>query len=125
MDKEAIIKQLNRYLLDADSEWEQVMDLIRQLTEGKGLKAKVLDFEFYSDERLEHAEREKYQATRRQCYEEAAIWRDKTNEIQQHVDLRNDLQLSSSAFQIEHGHLFFFHTGDGPHDQKVMELLRE
>jgi len=125
MDKKDILERLNRTLLDTGSEWEQVMDLIRKLTLGEGLKAKILDFEFYSDELLEHAEREKYQATRRQCYEEAALWRDKTNEIRQHVELRNDLQLSGSAFRIEHGHIFFFHIGEGPHDQKVMELLRE
>ena len=125
MNKENIIAQLNLFLHDAHSEWEQVRELIRQLTEGEGLKAKILDFEFYSEERLEWAEKEKYKATRRQCYEEAALWRDKTNEIRQHVDLRNDLNLSSSAFQIEHGHLFFFHTGEGRHDDKVMELLRE
>jgi len=125
MDKEDIITHLNQLLFDEASDWNKVRELIRQLTEGERLKAKILDFEFYSDEKLEHAEREKYQATRRQCYEEAAIWRDKTNEIRQHVNLRNDLQLSCSAFRIEHGHLFFFHIGEGPHDLKVMELLRE
>ncbi|WP_143960136.1 UvrB/UvrC motif-containing protein [Litoribacter populi] len=123
MDFDHKLDQLNSALAASEPDWALLRQLIQELTDQAGLKLKVLDFEFYNDARLEYAEKEKDLATRRQAYEEASIWRDKVREIQKHIDLRNDLSLTTSSFRVDHGHLFYFHTGKGLHDQQVLELL--
>jgi hypothetical protein len=119
------LNRLNGALAAVEADLGQIRQLVRELTDGEGLKLKVLDLGYYTDARLEHAEREKSRATRRQAYEEAAQWRDKAMEIRKHIDLRNDLQLSSSAFRIEHGHLFYFHTGQSANDEQVLNVLNQ
>ncbi|MBS9524124.1 hypothetical protein KI659_08880 [Litoribacter alkaliphilus] len=123
MDIDKKVAQLNALIAGDEIDREEFGSSLGELLGEGGLKVKVLDLEFYSKEKLEHAEREKAEAMRRQYYEEAAQWRDKANEIRQYVELGEDLQLTSSTFRIEHGHLFYFHTGLGKHDQLILKLI--
>lgn len=66
---EEILEKLKLALNNADFNNNEFENLLESLTEQEKVKLKILDFEYYNEERLEHAKNEKIEGVKSQNFE--------------------------------------------------------
>jgi len=122
---ENVIQELNN-LLETDSFDIMQFDIIyRLIKEQETAKTKLIDFEYYNEERLEEAKNEKIICVQLQNFEKAASSRDLELECQKYVDLKKEFKIEKSRFHYEQNFLLYFYLGTSKNDKLVKEYLKK
>ena len=122
---ENVIQELNN-LLETDSFDIMQFDIIyRLIKEQETAKTKLIDFEYYNEERLEEAKNEKIICVQLQNFEKAASSRDLELECQKYVDLKKEFKIEKSMFHYEQNYLMYFYLGTAKNDKLVREYLKK
>lgn len=122
---ENVIQELNN-LLETDSFDIMQFDIIyRLIKEQETAKTKLIDFEYYNEERLEEAKNEKIICVQLQNFEKAASCRDLELECQKYVDLKKEFKIEKSMFHYEQNYLMYFYLGTAKNDKLVREYLKK
>jgi len=122
---EEIVKKLKLALNNADFNTHEFENLLESLTEQEKVKLKILDFEYYNEERLEHAKNEKIEGVKSQNFEWAASWRDNEKKILKYIELREEFNIKKSGFHFEEGFLLYFYLGTEKNDEQIKEIIKE
>jgi hypothetical protein len=122
---EVIVLKLNEMLeaeqFDLD-EFRETTNLLLVLHK-PGIK--VLDFEYYSEERLNLLHKEKMERITSQDFENAAKIREFEKECESYISLKTDYGIKKSEFYYDPGYLFYFYFGTAKNDKVVREYLKE
>jgi len=122
---ENVIQELNN-LLETDNFDIMQFDIIyRLIKEQETAKTKLIDFEYYNEERLEEAKNEKIICVQLQNFEKAASSRDLELECQKYVDLKKEFKIEKSRFHYEQNFLLYFYLGTSKNDKLVKEYLKK
>lgn len=89
------------------------------------IKIKLIDFEYFNEERLMNAKEEKIICVRLQNFEKAASNRDLELECQKHIDLKNQFELNKSMFDLKEGYLLYYYFGTSLNDRKMKEIYKQ
>lgn len=122
---EEILEKLQLTLNIADFNTAEFENLLESLIEQEKVKLKILDFEYYNEERLEHAKKEKIEGVKSQNFEWAASWRDKEKKILKYIELREEFDIKKSGFHYEEGFLLYFYLGTEKNDIQIKELIKQ
>lgn len=122
---EEIVEKLKLALNNADFNRTEFENLITSLTEHEKVKLKILDFEYYNEERLEHAKKEKIEGVKSQNFEWAASWRDKEKKILKYIELREEFDIKKSGFHFEEGYLLYFYLATEKNDIQIKEIIKQ
>lgn len=125
MAVEEIVEKLELTLNIADFNTAEFENLLESLIEQEKVKLKILDFEYYNEERLEHAKKEKIEGVKSQNFEWAASWRDKEVKILKYIELREEFNIKKSGFHFEKGFLLYFYLGTEKNDKQIKEIIKE
>jgi len=123
MPIQEIVEKLNQALTNVDFNKDEVENLLVLLTEHQQVKVKILDFEYYNEERLEYAKNEKSKEVKFQNFEQAASWRHREKKILKYIELRKEFNIKKSGFHFEEEFLFFFYLGTEKNDKQLKEII--
>jgi hypothetical protein len=87
-------------------------------------KIVLIDFEYYSEERLGILKSKRIDCIQNQNFTEAARYRTLEKECQEFIELKDEYGISKSMFFFENEYLFYFYFGTGKIDKKVREYLK-
>ena len=93
--------ELNNFLESDSFDIEKFDNLYLSIKLNNTFKIKLIDFEYYSEKRLEEAKKEKIICVQLQNFERAASNRDLELECQKYVDLKMELKIEKSTFHYE------------------------
>jgi hypothetical protein len=124
MDKpENSILKLNE-MLEADQfdldEFKRIIGLIEK---AHNADIKVLDFEYYNEERLSSLQREKIERIKTQDFENAAKIREFEKECESYISIRTDYGIEKSEFYYDPDYLFYFYFGTAKNDIIVRKFI--
>lgn len=91
---EEILEKLKLALNNADFNTNEFENILKSMVEQEKVKIKILDFEYYNEERLKHAQKEKIEGVKSQNFEWAASWRDKEKKILKYIELREEFDIN-------------------------------
>jgi len=111
-----LIKKLNELLETENPVQEDFDKLILPIKENKTISIKILDFEYYNEDRLKHACKEKIKGVELQNFENVAAWRDKEKKIQKYIDIRKELKVKKSRFFFKEDYLLYLYMGTARND---------
>ena len=120
---ENLVLKLNE-LLDGDRFYRK--RFIKLLTEFKAKenpKIVLIDFEYYSWEKLKFFYDKKMRFITIQDFEAAARYRTLEKECQEYLDLKEGYGISKSMFFFEKEYLFYFYFGAAKLDKKIREFI--
>jgi len=119
------INELNSFLESDSFDIEEFDKLYQSLKLNNTFKIKLIDFDYYNEERLEEAKKEKIICVQLQNFERAASNRDLELECQKYVDIKSEYKIEKSAFHYEHKYLMYFYLGTAKNDKLVREYLKK
>ena len=120
-----ILQKLNEILEKDNPDIELFETLLMTLKSEYNPKIKLIDFEYYTEERLIKAKEEKIICIRLQNFEKAASNRDLELECQKHIDLKNQFELNKSMFDLKEGYLLYYYFGTSLNDRKIREFYKK
>jgi hypothetical protein len=124
IDNESVILELNKLLTIDEFNFEQVDYFIQSLKEHNKVIIKLIDFEYYNEERLDKANKEKIICVQLQNFEKAASNRDLEMECKKYIDLKNELGIVNSEFHFEQNYLLYFYLGTSKNDRYIKANLK-
>jgi hypothetical protein len=120
---EEIVLKLNE-MLEADQfDFDEFKRTINQLIEAHNADIKLLDFEYYNEERLILIQKHKIERIKIQDFETAAKFRDFEEECRGYISLKTDYDFEKSEFYYDPDYLFYFYFGTAKNDKMVKEYL--
>jgi len=119
-----VVAMLNHALNDADLKTNKFEAQLELLTQKEKVKVKIVDLEYYNEDRLQRAKNEKINCIRSQNFELSAKWRDKERKILEYIKLREEFNIIKSCFHLEAGYLLYFYLGTEKNDKQVKELIK-
>jgi hypothetical protein len=122
---ESLVGELNNLLEVEILVQEEFTSLIKQIKAHKKITIKILDFEYFNEERLEQANKEKIKAVMIQNFDSAAAWRDKEKKIQKYIDIRNELEVTKSRFFYKEDYLLYLYMGTARNDLVIRFWMKE
>lgn len=117
------IKKLNKLLEATHFDLIQFENILNSINNRKSIKIRILDFDYYSKERLNVATKEKKDGLKNQNYEKAANFRDLEKKCQKHVEFKIEHNIEKSMFFYEQKYLLFLHMGTAKNDKIIKEYL--
>jgi hypothetical protein len=123
-DSKNILQWLNDMLEKDNPDLELFETLLMTLKSEYNPKIKLIDFEYYNEERLMKAKEEKLICVRLQNFEKAASNRDLELDCQKHIGLKNQLDLIKSMFDLKDGYLLYYYFGTSLNDRKIREFYK-
>ena len=124
-DVKQIVEEINKALFDVNIDEGQFGNLLEKMVEKEKIKIKILDFEYYNEERLQHATKEKIEGVKSQNFEWAASWRDKEKKILKYIELRKEFNVDKSMFHFEEGFLLYLYLGTAKNDKLIKRIINE
>jgi hypothetical protein len=122
---EVIVLKLNE-MLEADHfDFDEFKHTISQLIKAHNADIKVLDFEYYNEEKLSLIQKQKIERIKIQDFETAAKFRDFEEECRGYISLKTDYEIEQSEFYYDPDYLFYFYFGTAKNDKVVREYLNE
>jgi hypothetical protein len=122
---EEIVLKLNE-MLEADQfDLDEFKLALRQVIALYKTDIKILDFEYFNEERLSLLQREKIERIKSQDFENAAKIRELEKECESYISIRTDYGIKKSEFYYDPGNLFYFYFGTAKNDNIARELLGE
>lgn len=118
-----IIHKLNIALYDDDLSKGEIENLLELLTDQENIKIRVLDFEYYNEERLENIKHKKKEGVISQDFEWAAICREEELKIQKYIELKIEFDIKRSGFYFEDGYVLYFYFGTEKNDKQIKEII--
>lgn len=104
-----------------DNEWlEQICSFWQEQT---NIRFRILDFEYYNEERLAAITQEKIAFVRAQNFEAAANKREIEKKFIKHVTFKKELGIEHSAFHFEENMLVYLYTGTARNDSALYSRL--
>ncbi len=120
---EDIILKLDE-LLEADRFDELQFDgLLKTSKERFNLKIRMIDFEFYNEERIIDAQAEKKKGLELQDFEYTANYRELERECLKYIEFKAELNIRKSMFLCEPIFLFYCFFGTAKNDLLVKERI--
>lgn len=120
-----IVKKLNAFLNSPDFNTCEFEKLLESLLEQENVKLKILDFKYFSEDRLEYVRQEKIKDVKLGSFERAASWREKELKILKYIEFREQFDIKKSEFHFEEGFLLFFYLGTEINDMPIKEKIKE
>ncbi len=113
------IKSMNEMLKGDAFPAEQFEALAKAIQEQFYTKFRVLDFEYYDEQRLAWAQAHKVKSIKEQSFEASATCRDLELECQKYIELRKRYDLKESTFFQEESCLLYLYFGNQRHDKEA------
>ena len=118
-----IAENLNE-LLEADQMDNALLEEICQaLKEEICLKFKLMDFEFFNEERMVKITSEKKTFVRERNFEAAANQRDLEKNFEKHIRFKKYFNMEKSMFYPEDNMLVYFYSGTAKNDHVIYSRL--
>ena len=118
-----IAKKMNE-LLEADEMDNAVLEEICQmLKEQTNVRFRLMDFKFFSKERLALINAQKIEFVRKQNFKAAAIKRDLELKCLKHIQAKEQFKIRKSMFDVEENIFAYFYTGTAKNDLKIYNRL--
>jgi hypothetical protein len=122
---ENLILKLNE-LLDGERFFRKRFDkLLNDFKELKNPKIILVDFEYYSWDRLRFLYDKKMELISLQDFETAAGYRTLEKECQEYLDIKFKYGINKSMFFFEKEILFYFYFGTARNDKKARGYLKK
>jgi len=118
------IAELNNFLVSEQFDIEAFDAFFLALKQNTSFKIKLIDFEYYNEQRLEEAKKEKISSVQYQNWERAASNRDLELLCQKFIDIRNQFNIEKSSFLYEEDYLLYLFLGTARNDKRVREYLK-
>jgi hypothetical protein len=122
---ESIVASLNELLEAENPAEEKFRELISQAKAKEIIILKFLDFEYYNEDRKEHAKREKVVEVNLQNFGSAANWREKEKKIDKYIAFRKELEVTRSMFFYREEYLLYLYMGTARNDLVIRFWLKE
>jgi len=104
---------------------KQVLQLIKHSMSVLKCELKYIDLvDEYTEQALNHAKKEKVEGVKAQNFEWAVKWRDRYNELEKYLKMKNEIGINESQFVLCDGELVFFNCKTNSQDRIVEDLLR-
>jgi hypothetical protein len=120
---ENLVLKLNELLEGDRIHRKKIGYLLGEFRKLENPKIVLIDFEYYSVERLCILKKRKIECINYQNFEEAARYRTLEKECQEYIELKEEYRISKSMFYFETEYLFYFYFGTAKIDKKVREYL--
>ena len=114
---------LNKLLNVNQMDSPRLEKICQTLKEQLRVKFKLMDFEFFNEERMAVLRTEKKQFTKEKNYEDAASKQELMNECQKHIRFKKYFKLKKSIFYPEDNKLVYLHTGKSKNDPAIYAYL--
>jgi hypothetical protein len=122
---ENLVLKLNE-LLDGERFYPRRFEnLLSDFKELENPKIVLIDFEYYSWNRLRFLYDKKMELISLQDFEAAARYRTLEKECQEYLDIKFAYGINKSMFFFEKEVLFYFYFGTAKNDKKAREYLKE
>lgn len=106
---------------DVDKNWlEEVCNLWQNQT---NIRFRLVDLEYYNEERLNSITEEKIAFVKAQNFEGAANKREIEKKFIKHVEFKKELEIENSAFHFEENMLVYLYTGTAKNDKLLYSRL--
>lgn len=119
-----LVEKLRYALNDENLDSGELENLVEQLVANESLNIKILDFEYYNEERYQHTKIEKIKSVKAQNFVLAASWRDKEKEIAGYIEIKEEFEIEKSRFHYQEGYLLYFYLGTEKNDEYLKELIK-
>jgi type 1 glutamine amidotransferase len=117
------VEKLNQALHADNFDVDALRNLLLFITEQEKVRLRVLDFEYFNEQRLSHVTKKKLEAIKAWDFESAALWRDKERKVLEYMEIRKELNIQQSGFHYDKGYLFYSHLGTAKNDNEVIKIL--
>lgn len=118
-----IISLMNGILKSVDFQPDSLMRLVFEL-QCAHVDVRMIDLEFYNQERLDFASSERIAGVKAQNFEWAAKWRDEEDLIKRHLEVKQQLSVGESEFRMVCGSVYYFCVGNKANDAHIKRLLK-
>jgi len=118
------IAELNNFLEAEQFDIDAFGMFFQFLKQNHSFKINLIDFEYYNEQRLEEAKKEKISSVQHQNWEIAASNRDLELLCQKFIDIRNQFNIEKSFFLYEEDYLLYLFLGTARNDKWVREYLK-
>jgi len=118
------IAELNNFLEAEQFDIDAFGMFFQFLKQNHSFKINLIDFEYYNEQRLEEAKKEKISSVQHQNWEIAASNRDLELLCQKFIDIRNQFNIEKSSFLYEEDYLLYLFLGTARNDKWVREYLK-
>ena len=122
---EKIVQKLNELLETEKLVQESFLELFEKIRKKESIIIRILDFEFYNEDRLIHTRKEKIKEIGLQNFDSAASWRKTEKKIQKYIDLKKELNVSQSMFHFQENYLLYLFLGTARNDLVIRFWLTE
>ncbi len=122
---EKIVEKLIHVLNADEINKEELEREVELLTTDEGVNVKILDFEYYNEERHQHARNEKIESVKAQNFELAASWRLKEKEAAGYLEIKEEFEITKSKFYYQEGYLLYFYLGTEKNDRCLKEIIKQ
>ncbi len=117
------VEKLNQSLHADNFDVDAFKNLIHFITAQEKVRLRVLDFEYFNEQRLSQVTKKKLEAIKAWDFEAAALWRDKERKVLEYIEIRKELNIQQSGFHYDKGYLFYSHMGTAKNDNEVIKVL--
>ncbi len=117
------VEKLNQALHADNFDSSAFKNQLHFITEQQKVRLRVLDFEYFNEQRLSHVTKKKLEAIKAWDFEAAALWRDKERKVLEYIEIRKELNIQKSGFHYDKGYLFYSHLGTARNDKEVIKAL--
>ncbi len=117
------VEKLNQALYADNLDADAFRNLLLYITEQEKVRLRVLDFEYFNEQRLSRVTKKKLDAIRTWDFESAALWRDKERKVLEYIEIRKEMKIQQSRFHYDKGYLFYSHMGTAKNDNEVIKIL--
>jgi len=115
--------ELNDFLESDNFEIEKFDEAYQSFQKRHSIKAELIDFEYYNEQRFEEAKKQTTICINSQKYEEASSHRDIRKKCQKHIEAKTKLQIEESNFRYEQDFLFYSYLGTAKNDKLIREYF--
>jgi len=98
-------------------------EICQALKEKICLKFKLMDFEFFNEERMVKITAEKKRFVKERNFEAAANWRDLEKNFEKHIRFKKYFNIEKSMFYPEDNILLYLYLGTAKNDQVIYSRL--
>lgn len=121
---EVILQELNKLVEYYQFDYTEFDFLINLLKEKRKTDVKFLDFEYYSEERMESARSNKNAKVKLKDFEAAAEFREIEWECLKFIKLKSEYHIEKSQFYYDKDYLFYFCLGTAKNDEIIRVYLK-
>jgi hypothetical protein len=118
-----IAKDLNILLKKKVMNEIRLEKICQTLGEQTRVRFKLMDFEFFNEERMDLLVAEKNRFLKDKNYEAAANLKDVEKNFEKHIRFRIFFGVRKSGFYSEDNHLVYLHTGKARNDRVIYDRL--